>query len=118
MACGKRYFPKGLPRPYPQRPFYGDENIQGDGKREFSKLPYHDIKDMVVLENVVSLTQLIFNLQKRRAELVKEKMRPYFDIIILNGFPHPFECISLARKRKRERQVPSPLKCLKECQKL
>ena len=85
-----------------RKAFYGDENIQGDGKRVF-ETAYHDIKEYACLgENVVFDATNID--RKRRRELVKE-MRPYFDVIICKWFSTPLLTCKL-RNAKRARQVP------------
>lgn len=85
-----------------RKAFYGDENIQGDGKRVF-ETAYHDIKEYACLgENVVFDATNID--RKTRKNLVKE-MRPYFDVIICKWFSTPLTVCKL-RNAKRERQVP------------
>ena len=85
-----------------RKAFYGDENIQGDGKRVF-EIAYHDIKEYACLgENVVFDATNID--RKTRKDLVK-KMRPHFDIIICKWFSTPLLTCKL-RNAKRERQVP------------
>lgn len=85
-----------------RKAFYGDENIQGDGKRVF-ETAYHDIKEYACLgENVVF--DATNTTEKTRKELIKE-MRPYFDIIICKWFSTPF-ATCVARNEERERQVP------------
>ena len=81
---------------------YGDESIQGDGKRVF-ETAYHDIKEYACLgENVVfDATNINAN---RRKEFVKE-MRPYFDTIICKWFSTPYT-LCLTRNEERERKVP------------
>ena len=85
-----------------RKAFYGDENIQGDGKRVF-ETAYYDIKEYGSRgENVVfDATNIDRN---RRRELVKE-MRPYFDIIIFKWFCVPLD-ICKDRNAKRDRVVP------------
>lgn len=85
-----------------RKDLYGDENIQGDGKKVFS-IAHYQMKELgSVGGNVVfDATNIDRN---RRIELVK-KMRPYFDIIICKWFHTPF-VICLERNQKRERQVP------------
>ena len=85
-----------------RKAFYGDESIQGDGKRVF-ETAFHDMKEYGCLgENVVfDATNINAN---RRKELVKE-MRPYFDIIIFKWFNTPL-AICRERNKQRERQVP------------
>ena len=85
-----------------RKAFYGDENIQGDGKRVF-ETAYYDIKEYGSRgENVVFDATNID--RKTRKDLVK-KMRPYFDIIICKWFSTPLLTCKL-RNAKRERQVP------------
>lgn len=81
---------------------YGDENIQGDGKKVFSIARYQMKELGSIGANVVfDATNIDRN---RRVELVK-KMRPYFDIIICKWFSTPLLTCKL-RNAKRERQVP------------
>ena len=80
-----------------RKAFYGDENIQGDGKRVF-ETAYHDIKEYACLGENVVFDATNIN-AKRRKELVEE-MRPYFDIIIY------YIDICVQRNMARERQVP------------
>jgi predicted kinase len=81
---------------------YGDENIQGDGKRVF-EFAHHDIKGYGNRgENVVFDATNID--RKTRIKLVEE-MRPYFDIIICKYFSTPLYICKI-RNRERERQVP------------
>jgi predicted kinase len=85
-----------------RKAFYGDENIQGDGKRVF-ETAHHDIKEYACLgENVVFDATNID--RKTRIKLVEE-MRPYFDIIICKYFSTPLYICKI-RNRERERQVP------------
>ena len=85
-----------------RKALYGDENIQGDGKRVFG-IAFHDMKEYGCLgENVVfDATNINAN---RRKELVKE-MRGYFDIIIFKWFHTPID-ICLKRNLERWRVVP------------
>ena len=85
-----------------RKALYGDENIQGDGKRVFG-IAFHDIKEYGCLgENVVfDATNINAN---RRKKLV-EDMRGYFDIIIFKWFSTPID-ICVQRNMARERQVP------------
>ena len=85
-----------------RKAFYGDESIQGNGKRVF-ETAFYDIKEYGCLGENVVFDATNIN-RKRRAELVKE-MRPYFDIIIFKWFSAPLS-VCLARNKKRERQVP------------
>ena len=85
-----------------RKELYGDENIQGDGKRVF-ETAYHDIKEYACLGENVVFDATNIN-AKRRKELVKE-MRPYFDVIICKWFSTPLLTCKL-RNAKRERQVP------------
>jgi predicted kinase len=85
-----------------RKAFYGDENIQGDGKRVFETAHY-DIKEYGSRgENVVFDATNID--RKTRIKLVEE-MRPYFDIIICKYFSTPLYICKI-RNRERERQVP------------
>lgn len=85
-----------------RKAFYGDENIQGDGKRVF-ETAYHDIKEYACLGENVVFDATNIN-RERRKELVKQ-MRPYFDIIICKWFDTPI-VVCKERNEKRERQVP------------
>lgn len=85
-----------------RKELYGDENIQGDGKRVF-ETAYHDIREYACMGENVVFDATNIN-AKRRKELVKE-MRPYFDIIICKWFSTPF-ATCVARNEERERQVP------------
>lgn len=85
-----------------RKELYGDENIQGDGKRVF-EIAHRDIKEYAWLGENVIFDATNIN-AKRRKELVKE-MRPYFDIIICKWFHTPYDtCIG--RNAERERKVP------------
>ena len=85
-----------------RKAFYGDENIQGDGKRVF-ETAFHDIKEYGCLGENVVFDATNINANRRKA-LVKE-MRPYFDIIIFKWFDVA-TAVCLERNRQRERQVP------------
>ena len=85
-----------------RKAFYGDESIQGDGKRVF-ETAFHDIKEYGCLGENVVFDATNINADRRKA-LVKE-MRPYFDIIIFKWFHTPID-ICLERNQKRERKVP------------
>ena len=86
-----------------RKELYGDENIQGDGKRVF-ETAYHDIKEYACLGENVVFDATNIN-AKRRKELVKE-MRPYFDVIICKWFSTPAS-VCYQRNFYRDRQVPS-----------
>lgn len=85
-----------------RKAFYGDENIQGDGKRVF-RTAFNDMKEYgSVGENVIfDATNINAN---RRKELVKS-MRGYFDIIIFKHFSTPLSTCMI-RNQERERKVP------------
>ena len=85
-----------------RKAFYGDENIQGDGKRVF-ETAFHDMKEYGCLGENVVFDATNINADRRKA-LVKE-MRPYFDIIIFKWFDIA-TAVCLERNRQRERQVP------------
>ena len=86
-----------------RKDLYGDENIQGDGKKVFS-IAHYQMKELgSVGENVVFDATNIN--AKRRKELVKE-MRPYFDVIICKWFHTPYD-VCYARNQARNRQVPT-----------
>lgn len=85
-----------------RKDLYGDESVQGDGKKVFSIARYQMREIGSVGGNVVfDATNINAN---RRKELVKE-MRPYFDIIICKWFSTPYT-LCLARNEERERKVP------------
>ena len=85
-----------------RKELYGDENIQGDGKKVFS-IAHSQIKSFGESgENVVFDATNID--RKTRKDLVK-KMRPYFDVIICKWFSTPLLTCKL-RNAKRARQVP------------
>ena len=81
---------------------YGDENIQGDGKKIFS-IAYERIQMWGTFGDNVVFDATNIN-AKRRKELVDE-MRPYFDVIICKWFSTPLLTCKL-RNAQRERQVP------------
>lgn len=85
-----------------RKAFYGDENIQGDGKRVF-ETAFHDMKEYGCLGENVVFDATNINANRRKA-LVKE-MRPYFDIIIFKWFSTPYT-LCLTRNEERERKVP------------
>ena len=86
-----------------RKAFYGDENIQGDGKRVF-KTAFRDLKEYgsVGVNAIFDATNINAN---RRKEFVKE-MRPYFDIIIFKWITTPAS-VCYERNFYRDRQVPS-----------
>ena len=85
-----------------RKEMYGDENIQGDGKRVF-ETAHHDIKEYACLGENVVFDATNTN-AKRRKEFVEE-MRPYFDVIICKWFSTPFAtCVT--RNEERARKVP------------
>ena len=85
-----------------RKDLYGDENIQGDGKKVFSTAHYQMATIGNLRGNVVFDATNID--RKTRKDLVK-KMRPHFDIIICKWFSTPLLLCKL-RNAKRERQVP------------
>ena len=85
-----------------RKDLYGDENVQGDGKKVFSIAHYQMQEIGSVGGNVVFDATNID--RKTRKDLVK-KMRPHFDIIICKWFSTPLLTCKL-RNAKRERQVP------------
>ena len=85
-----------------RKDLYGDENIQGDGKKVFSIAHYQMGTIGNLRGNVVFDATNID--RKTRKDLVK-KMRPHFDIIICKWFSTPLLTCKL-RNAKRERQVP------------
>lgn len=86
-----------------RKAFYGDENIQGDGKRVF-ETAFHDIKEYGCLGENVVFDATNINADRKKA-LVKE-MRPYFDIIIFKWIATPAS-VCYERNFYRDRQVPS-----------
>ena len=86
-----------------RKELYGDENIQGDGKKVFS-IAHSQIKSFGESGENVVFDATNIN-AKRRKELV-EKMRPYFDVIICKWFHTPYD-ICYARNQARDRQVPT-----------
>ena len=85
-----------------RKAFYGDESIQGDGKRVFNTA-FRDLKEYGSIGANAIFDATNINADRRKA-LVKE-MRPYFDIIIFKWFHTPID-ICLERNQKRKRQVP------------
>ena len=85
-----------------RKELYGNESIQGNGRKVF-KIAFDAIQRLGKQNFNVVFDATNIN-RKRRAELVKE-MRPYFDIIIFKWFSAPLS-VCLARNAKRERQVP------------
>lgn len=85
-----------------RKELYGDENIQGDGKRVF-EIAHERIQVCGTFgDNVVFDATNID--RKTRIKLVEE-MRPYFDIIICKYFSTPLYICKI-RNEQRERQVP------------
>lgn len=85
-----------------RKAFYGDESVQGDGKRVF-ETAFHDLKEYGCLGENCVFDATNINAD-RRTELVKE-MRPYFDILICKFMYTPLD-YCLKRNKRRERQVP------------
>jgi predicted kinase len=85
-----------------RKAFYGDENIQGDGKRVFNTA-FHDLKEYGSIGANVIFDATNINADRRK-KFVKE-MRPYFDIIIFKWFDTPLD-ICKDRNAKRDRVVP------------
>lgn len=85
-----------------RKAFYGDESIQGDGKRVFNTA-FRDLKEYGSIGANAIFDATNINADRRKA-FVKE-MRPYFDIIIFKWFHTPID-ICLERNQKRERKVP------------
>ena len=88
-----------------RKAFYGDESIQGNGKRVFNTA-FRDLKEYGSIGANVIFDATNINANRRKA-LVKE-MRPYFDIIIFKWFHTPID-ICLERNQKRERKVPEDI---------
>ena len=85
-----------------RKAFYGDESIQGDGKRVFNTA-FRDLKEYGSIGANVIFDATNINADRRK-KLVKS-MRGYFDIIIFKWFSTPF-ATCVARNEERERQVP------------
>lgn len=94
-----------------RKAFYGDENIQGDGKRVFNTA-FHDLKEYGSIGANVIFDATNINADRRK-KFVKE-MRPYFDIIIFKWFDTPL-VICRERNRQRERQVPFDVMLRMDC---
>lgn len=94
-----------------RKELYGDENIQGNGKKVF-EIAFNAIQRLGKQNfNVVfDATNINAN---RRKELVEE-MRPYFDIIIFKWFSTPL-AICNQRNQQRERKVPFEVMLRMEC---
>ena len=85
-----------------RKELYGNESIQGNGRKVF-KIAFDAIQRLGKQNfNVVFDATNIH--ADRRKELVEE-MRPYFDIIIFKWFDVA-TAVCLERNRQRERQVP------------
>ena len=112
-ACGKSTYAKMLCEINPtfqkvcpdliRKAFYGDESIQGDGKRIFNTA-FHDLKEYGSIGANVIFDATNIN-RSRRKKLVKE-MRGYFDIIICKWFSTPYY-ICDQRNQTRSRKVPN-----------
>lgn len=85
-----------------RKELYGDESIQGDGKKVFS-IAHKCIKELGECGQNTVFDATNIN-ASRRKEFVKE-MRPYFDIIICKWFSTPYT-LCLTRNEERERKVP------------
>lgn len=88
-----------------RKAFYGDESIQGDGKRVFNTA-FHDLKEYGSIGANVIFDATNID-RKRRTEFVAE-MRPYFDIIIFKWFSTPLYICKI-RNKERQRQVPEEI---------
>lgn len=86
-----------------RKAFYGDENIQGDGKRVFNTA-FHDLKEYGSIGANVIFDATNINADRRK-KFVKE-MRPYFDILIFKWITTPAS-VCYERNFHRDRQVPS-----------
>ena len=84
---------------------YGNESIQGDGKKvfEIAQTRMHLI-GMRGGNCVYDAT----NLNRDRRIKFIEDMRNYFDVLIIKEFTTPFD-FCVVRNEKRERQVPLPV---------
>ena len=85
-----------------RKELYGDENIQGDGKKVFEiaherMQVYGTFGDNVVFDAT--------NIDRKTRISLVEKMRPHFDIIICKYFSTPLYICKI-RNEQRERQVP------------
>ena len=86
-----------------RKAFYGDESIQGDGKRVFNTA-FHDLKEYGSIGANVIFDATNINADRRK-KFVKE-MRPYFDILIFKWITAPAS-VCYERNFHRDRQVPS-----------
>jgi predicted kinase len=85
-----------------RKELYGNENIQGDGKKVFS-IAHERIKNFGEMKRNVVFDAT--NIDRRTRKNLVEQMRPYFDVIIFKWFSTPIE-LCLKRNERRERQVP------------
>lgn len=85
-----------------RKDLYGDENVQGDGKKVFS-IAHYQMKEIGSVGGNVVFDATNTD-RKTRINLV-EKMRPYYDIIICKYFSTPLYICKI-RNEQRERQVP------------
>lgn len=85
-----------------RKDLYGDENVQGDGKKVFS-IAHYQMAMIGNLDGNVVFDATNINADRRK-KLVKE-MRPYFDMIICKWFSTPYT-LCLTRNEERERKVP------------
>ena len=85
-----------------RKELYGDESIQGDGNKVFSKA-FEDLKSFgdCLFDCVFDAT----NTTKKARKQVIEKARPHFDFILCYYF-YPSLVKSMNNQKKRERQVP------------
>ena len=85
-----------------RKELYGNENIQGNGRKVF-KIAFDAIQRLGKQNFNVVFDATNINADRRK-ELVKS-MRGYFDIIIFKWFDVA-TAVCLERNRQRERQVP------------
>ena len=86
-----------------RKQLYGDENIQGDGKKVFS-IAHKCIKEIGECGQNAVFDATNIN-RSRRRKFVAE-MRPYFDVIICKWFSTPYY-ICDQRNQARARKVPN-----------
>jgi predicted kinase len=85
-----------------RKDLYGNESIQGDGKKVF-EIAHESIKNYGEIKRNVVFDAT--NIDRRTRKNLVEQMRPYFDVIICKWFSTPLE-LCLERNQARERQVP------------
>ena len=94
-----------------RKELYGDESIQGDGKKVF-EIAYDAIQRLGKQNFNVVFDATNIN-HYHRKKFIKE-MRPYFDVMIIKWFNTP-PPICRRRNLERERQVPYEVLLRMEC---